>query len=378
MITFEQVSKRYPDGTVAVDDLNLECESGKVTVLVGTSGSGKTTTMRMINRMVDPTGGRILLDGADIAAQDPVKLRRGMGYVIQQAGLFPHRTVVDNIATVPVLLGASRRDARGTALALMDRVGLDQKMAKRYPYQLSGGQQQRVGVARALASDPPVLLMDEPFSAVDPVVRHELQNELLRLQADLAKTIVFVTHDMDEAIRVGDRVAVFRIGGQLVQVDTPDQLLANPADDFVSDFLGSDRGIRRLSFASTSGLELADAPTALLGGSADDARRSAGQDPWLLVLGDDRRPYGWLQVSRLCGEQHVEKDLVESLGHPFTVGEDSLRAALDASVLSPTGKAVAVDSDGQLVGVATGAQIATAIAADLQRVQNEAERDGRR
>jgi osmoprotectant transport system ATP-binding protein len=373
MITFEKVSKRYPDGTVAVDELDLECASGEVTVLVGTSGSGKTTTMRMINRMVDPTAGRILLDGENIARQDPVKLRRRMGYVIQQAGLFPHRTIVDNIATVPVLLGARRREARILALELMERVGLDAKMAKRYPYQLSGGQQQRVGVARALASDPPILLMDEPFSAVDPVVRHDLQDELLRLQADLAKTIVFVTHDMDEAIRVGDRVAVFRTGGQLVQFATPDRLLAAPADEFVSNFLGTDRGIRRLSFASTSGLALDATATVLLGASADEARTASSGAPWLLVLDDAERPYGWLRIARLAGENQVEKDLVESLGHPFTVGTDSLRAALDASVLSPTGKAVAVDTDGRLVGIASGASIATAIAADLQRVQDAAE-----
>lgn len=374
MITFEKVSKSYPDGTVAVDALELTCATGQVTVLVGTSGSGKTTTMRMINRMVDPTAGRILLDGEDIAQQDPVTLRRRMGYVIQQSGLFPHRTIVDNIATVPVLLGARRRAARAQAIELMERVGLDTAMAKRYPHQLSGGQQQRVGVARALASDPPILLMDEPFSAVDPVVRHDLQDELLRLQADLAKTIVFVTHDIDEAIRVGDRVAVFRAGGQLVQVAAPDDLLAAPTDEFVSSFLGTDRGIRRLSFAGTDQLALEPAATVQLGAGADEARAAANGAAWLLVLDADRRPHGWLPAARLAHEQRVEKDLVEPLGHPFVVGTDNLRTTLDACALSPTGKAVGVDAAGQFVGVATGAQIATAIAADLQRVQEAAER----
>ena len=371
MITFEKVSKRYPDGTVAVDELDLHCETGKVTVLVGTSGSGKTTTMRMINRMVDPTAGRILLDGEDIARRDPVRLRRGMGYVIQQAGLFPHRTVVDNIATVLVLLGARRRAARLQALELLDRVGLDRSMAKRYPYQLSGGQQQRVGVARALASDPPVLLMDEPFSAVDPVVRADLQNELLRLQADLAKTIVFVTHDIDEAIRVGDRVAVFRTGGQLVQVDTPDRLLAAPADDFVAGFLGADRGIRRLAFATTAGLALRTPTVAVLGASAADVLAAAAQaeDRWVLVVDADRRPQGWLQADRLASETQVEKDLVQPLGHVFTPGSDSLRTALDASALSPDGRAAAVDGEGRLLGVASGSDIATAIAADLRQLE---------
>ena len=367
MITFDNVSKRYADGTVAVDELNLECATGEVTVLVGTSGSGKTTSMRMINRMIDPTSGRILLDGHDVAGQDPVRLRRGMGYVIQQAGLFPHRTIVDNIATIPILLGRRRREARLEALALMDRVGLDQRMAKRYPYQLSGGQQQRVGVARALASDPPILLMDEPFSAVDPVVRGELQNELLRLQADLAKTIVFVTHDIDEAIRVGDKVAVFRTGGQLVQVATPERLLAAPADDFVTGFLGVDRGIRRLSFSKTTNLDLRQLPTAVVGSPAADvvtAARAAGLG-WVIAVDGDGRPVGWIPTDRLARETVVEKDLIEPLGHPFTVGVDSLRAALDASVLSPSGSAVAIDTDGRLLGVASGSEIALAIAADL-------------
>ncbi|WP_156517291.1 ABC transporter ATP-binding protein, partial [Rhodococcus sp. EPR-279] len=229
MITFESINKTYPDGTTAVDSLDLVIEPHSFTVFVGPSGCGKTTSMRMINRMITPTSGVITVDGRNIADIDAVKLRRGIGYVIQSAGLLPHRTVVDNVATVPVLNGESRRAARTAALDVLERVGLDPAFASRYPAQLSGGQQQRVGVARALAADPPILLMDEPFSAVDPVVREELQIEMLRLQADLKKTIVFVTHDIDEAVRLGDRIAVFGPQGRLQQYDKPETVLASPA-----------------------------------------------------------------------------------------------------------------------------------------------------
>jgi osmoprotectant transport system ATP-binding protein len=242
MIRFDGVSKRYPGGTTAVDDLTLEAPTGQITVLVGPSGCGKTTSLRMINRMVQPTSGTIWIDDEDTAAMDAARLRRGIGYVIQHGGLFPHRKVVDNVATVPLLLGWPKAKARARALEVLERVGLPGAMADRYPAQLSGGQQQRVGVARALAADPPVMLMDEPFSAVDPVVREQLQDEFLRLQGELGKTIVFVTHDIDEAIKLGDRVAVMRVGGHLAQLSDPAYLLAHPADDFVADFLGRDRG----------------------------------------------------------------------------------------------------------------------------------------
>src|SRR5690349_2997095 len=231
MITFDDVVKVYPGGGTAVDHVSLELPTGKTTVFVGPSGCGKTTSLRMINRMISPTSGRVLIDGQDVAGQDEALLRRGIGYVIQHAGLFPHRTVLDNVATVPVLLGRTRREARTAALELLDRVGLAPEFAKRYPAQLSGGQQQRVGVARALAADPPVMLMDEPFSAVDPVVRGQLHAEFLRLQQDLGKTIALVTHDIDEAIKLGDRVAVFRQGGVLAQFGSPQELLEKPADD---------------------------------------------------------------------------------------------------------------------------------------------------
>ncbi|MGI4893969.1 MAG: ABC transporter ATP-binding protein, partial [Janthinobacterium lividum] len=231
MITFEAVRKEFGDGTVAVEELDLELPTGQITVFVGPSGCGKTTSLRMINRMIEPTRGRITIDGQDVTQQDSAQLRRGIGYVIQHAGLFPHKTVVDNVMTVPRLLG--RKKQRSAAVELLERVGLPATFADRYPAQLSGGQQQRVGVARALAADPPVMLMDEPFSAVDPIVREQLQKEFLRLQHDLGKTIALVTHDIDEAITLGDRIAVFREGGHLAQVGTPKDLLTRPADDFV-------------------------------------------------------------------------------------------------------------------------------------------------
>ncbi|GAA4127598.1 hypothetical protein GCM10022416_02420 [Actinomadura keratinilytica] len=271
MITFAGVTKRYPDGTVAVDRLDLEIPAGRITVLVGPSGCGKTTTLRMINRMVEPSAGTVTVDGRDVREVDPAALRRGIGYVIQQAGLFPHRTIIDNIATVPYLLGWDKKKARARAHELMERVGLDPALARRYPAQLSGGQQQRVGVARALAADPPIMLMDEPFSAVDPIVRAGLQEEFLRLQRDLEKTIVFVTHDIDEAVKLGHRIAVFRVGGALAQYATPAELLERPADDFVTDFLGGERGIRRLRFFQ----ELDAEETAAEAAGAGDA---AGED----------------------------------------------------------------------------------------------------
>jgi osmoprotectant transport system ATP-binding protein len=252
LITFSGVSKRYADGTTAVDGLDLTMATGEITVLVGPSGCGKTTTLRMINRMVEPSSGTIEIDGVDVLTREPAELRRGIGYVIQHGGLFPHRTVIDNIATVPRLLGWDRKKARARAQELLGLVGLDPALARRYPHQLSGGQQQRVGVARALAADPPVLLMDEPFSAVDPVVRNVLQEEFLRLQRELAagggtpKTIVFVTHDIEEALRLGHRVAVFAQGGRLAQFATPEELLASPEKGFVTDFLGGERGLRKL------------------------------------------------------------------------------------------------------------------------------------
>jgi osmoprotectant transport system ATP-binding protein len=253
MIEFRGVTKEFPDGTQAVRDFDLVIPSRKTTVFVGSSGCGKTTLLRMINRMVEPTRGSIEIDGENVLAGSPVELRRRIGYVMQNAGLLPHFTVAENIATVPVLTGTSRRDARRRALELMDVVGLDPKMADRYPSQLSGGQQQRVGVARGLAADPNILLMDEPFGAVDPIVRAELQEELIRLQRDLDKTVVFVTHDIDEAFLLGDQVVILTTGAQKLQVGTPSEITENPADDFVAAFIGADKGKRALHLRTTHG-----------------------------------------------------------------------------------------------------------------------------
>lgn len=359
MIRIDSVTKRYPDGTVAVDRLSLEIPDRSITVLVGPSGCGKTTTLRMINRMVEPSEGTILVDGVDIQKQPVNTLRRSMGYVIQNAGLFQHRTIADNIATVPRLLGWSKQKARARAEELMERVGLDASLAKRYPYQLSGGQQQRVGVARALAADPPVLLMDEPFSAVDPVVRKGLQEELLRIQGELGKTIIFVTHDIDEAIRLGTKVAVMRTGGHLAQFAEPAELLSDPADAFVEDFLGEGRGIRRLSFFPSEGLELLTGPVVAADATAEQiAAAAASGAPYLLVTDGDGKPLGWSEPGRLPGAAREE---LLAYGRPFVAGQDSLRVALDCAVLSPTGWAVAVDGTGKVVGVVAQETIGEAI-----------------
>jgi osmoprotectant transport system ATP-binding protein len=347
MITFENVTKKYPDGTVAVDDLTLEVPEGTLTVFVGPSGCGKTTSMRMINRMIDPTSGTLTVDGKDVTKVDPVKLRLGIGYVIQSAGLMPHLRVVDNIATVPVLRGESRRSARKSALDVMARVGLDPKLANRYPAQLSGGQQQRVGVARALAADPPILLMDEPFSAVDPVVREELQTEILRLQSDLRKTIVFVTHDIDEAVKLGDKVAVFGRGGTLLQYADPAFVLSNPANELVSGFVGADRGYRGLQFFHATGLPLHDVKHV---DENDIDSLALGQDEWTLVI-KDGKPFAWLNADGV--ELHRKGAALYDCtvgGGSFFRPDGTLRQALDAALSSPSGLGVAVGDDGRLIG----------------------------
>ncbi|MFB6876256.1 ABC transporter ATP-binding protein [Streptomyces sp. NPDC056323] len=296
MIRFEHVTKRYADGTTAVDDLSFEVAEGELVTLVGPSGCGKTTTMKMVNRLIEPTEGRIFLDGDDISAIDPVRLRRRIGYVIQQVGLFPHRTVLENTATVPHLLGWKRGKGRERAAELLDLVGLDPSVyGDRYPEQLSGGQRQRVGVARALAADPPVLLMDEPFGAVDPVVRERLQNEFLKLQEQVRKTVLFVTHDIEEAVRLGDRIAVYG-QGSIEQFDSPATVLGAPATPYVADFVGADRGLKRLSVTPIEEGDLDQPPVVHLDDSLAKAteRLRAEGARWAVVLDGQDNLHGWI------------------------------------------------------------------------------------
>lgn len=310
-ISLERIRKRYPDGTEAVRELSLEVKAGELVVLIGPSGCGKSTVLRMINRLIEPTGGRILLGDDDVTRVDPVALRRRIGYVIQNVGLFPHQTVAANVATVPGLLRWPRQRTRDRVHELLELVGLDPaQFASRYPHELSGGQRQRVGVARALAADPVVLLMDEPFSAVDPIVRTRLQEEFLRLQAEVRKTIVLVTHDLDEAVRLGDRIAVLSEGGRLEQYDDPATVLGSPASPFVREFVGADRGIRRLAVTPLTRDVLdplpadggADLPVVPLGGSAYDALGAlltAGAEQ--AVVTADGRPVGLVSRARVLG-----------------------------------------------------------------------------
>jgi osmoprotectant transport system ATP-binding protein len=330
VIEFESVGKTFRDGTAAVVDLNLTVPSGKITVIVGPSGCGKTTTLRMVNRMLEPTTGRITWDGTPLRTKRKTTLRRQMGYVIQSGGLFPHRTVLDNIGTVPSLLHWKKAKIEKRSLELLNSVGLERKLAHRYPAQLSGGQQQRVGVARALAADPLVLLMDEPFSAVDPVVRSELHEFFLGLQRELSKTIILITHDIDEAIKLGDQVAIMRVGGHLAQVGTPQHLLDEPADAFVEGFVGRDRGFRSLSFQPASELKLDRVKV------VRDVETATGAGP-ILVVDGDARPVGWADQER--------PGQVFALGSTFNPETDTLRTALDSALTSPYGLAVAVTGD---------------------------------
>ena len=347
MISFHDLSKVYADGTVAVDRLTLDVPTGTLTVFVGPSGCGKTTSMRMINRMIEPTSGTVMVDGSDVSTVNPVELRLGIGYVIQGAGLMPHQRVIDNIATIPRLKGASRKAAREAGYAVMERVGLDPKLATRYPAQLSGGEQQRVGVARALAADPPILLMDEPFSAVDPIVRRDLQREILRLQAELHKTIVFVTHDIDEALRIADCVAVFGPGGSLQQYAEPTRLLSRPANDFVSNFIGAGRGYRFLQLLDATGLPRRDIARI----AEADVAGAQLSDGWALVVKSDGTPLGWIDadgVRRHRGGASLS-DSVTAVGSLFRPGAN-LSQALDAALVSPSAMGVAVDEAGKVIG----------------------------
>jgi osmoprotectant transport system ATP-binding protein len=341
LISFESVSKRYPDGTVAVDDLTLAVREGEIVVLVGPSGCGKTTTMRMVNRMIEPSSGTVTVGGDDVGDVPAPLLRRRIGYVIQQVGLFPHRTIAENIATVPALVGWDKQRVRERVEELIARVGLDEQLADRYPHQLSGGQRQRVGVARALAADPPIMLMDEPFGAVDPIVRGRLQEEFLRLQAEECKTIVFVTHDIDEAITMGDRIAILAQGGRLQQFDTPEAVLAGPANSFVADFLGSERGLKRLALIPVSEVKADPGPVVHPGdgrGRAADVAAAQGTD-WVVVVDEHSRLLGWVWVNDVAGK--VADAPVREFKTTIRA-TDSLRTALDAMVTSKAGVAVRV------------------------------------
>ncbi|WP_329280087.1 ABC transporter ATP-binding protein [Streptomyces sp. NBC_00691] len=344
MIRFEHVTKRYPDGTTAVDDLSFEVAEGELVTLVGPSGCGKTTTMMMVNRLVEPTSGRVLVDGEDIAGVDPVALRRKIGYVIQQVGLFPHRTVLDNTATVPALLGWKKAAARARAAELLDLVGLDPAVyGSRYPAQLSGGQRQRVGVARALAADPPVLLMDEPFGAVDPVVRERLQNEFLALQATVRKTVLLVTHDIEEAVRMGDRMAVYG-QGRIEQFDAPATVLGAPATPYVADFVGSDRGLKRLAVTPVTEADLEPVPT-------DEAVPTDGAAPAEGSAATDRSGATEGLVATEGGPTNAPGSR-DGAPDPVPLGT-SLKDALAVLLQHDTGRLTVTGADGRPLGVLT-------------------------
>ena len=354
MIRLEELTKRYPgQGRPAVTDLSMDIEEGEIVVLVGPSGCGKTTTMKLVNRIIEPTSGRIFLEGEDVTTVNADGLRRRIGYAIQQVGLFPHMTIAENIATVPKMLGWDRKRIADRVDELLGLVRLDPELYRnRYPKQLSGGQQQRVGVARALGADPPVMLMDEPFGAIDPLTRESLQNEFLQVQADIKKTIVFVTHDIDEAIRMGDRIAIFREGGHLEQFDTPTAILAEPANDFVTDFLGAERGLKRLALIPVSDVKADPGPVVRPGDPRDRAHQvtATGGTDWVVVVDADGRLCGWAYVDEL-GEQVEVTD-----ARPFSLrvfADDSLRKALDSMVTSRTGVAVRVSGDDRYEGMLT-------------------------
>ena len=353
-IRLERLTKRYPGSArPAVDALDLAVPSGELVALVGPSGCGKTTTLKMINRLVEPTDGTVWLGGTDIRTRPVHELRRGIGYVIQQAGLFPHRTVRDNIATVPRLTGWRKERIRDRVDELAGLLDLDPDLLDRYPAALSGGQQQRVGVARALAADPPVLLMDEPYSAVDPIVRARLQDELIDLQRRLHKTIVLVTHDIDEAIKLADRIALLRIGGVLEQYGPPEELLRAPASPFVADFLGDDRGIKRLSLMRVAQAAVTEGPVVGPDAGADEAHRvmEANGTDWVAVV-EDGRLRGWVGAAALDGAATLSD--LEPEPFAAAVGTDTtLKAALDAIVTSRTRVAVVVDDDQRYLGVLT-------------------------
>ncbi|WP_069813135.1 ATP-binding cassette domain-containing protein [Streptomyces sp. TP-A0874] len=376
MIRFEHVTKRYADGEAVVKDLSFEVTEGELVTLVGPSGCGKTTTMKMVNRLTEPTSGRILLAGEDVSTVDPVRLRRRIGYVIQQVGLFPHKTVLENTATVPHLLGWQRKKSRERAAELLDLVGLDPAVfGDRYPEQLSGGQRQRVGVARALAADPPVLLLDEPFGAVDPVVREHLQNEFLKLQSQVRKTILFVTHDIEEAVRLGDRIAVYG-DGAIEQFAAPSTVLGAPASPYVADFVGADRGLKRLSVTPIEPGDLEQPPVVHL----DDplSRAAAALDGegarWAVVLDDQGHLHGWLSAEAAGRpEEGPVRGHARRMEAWLPVGS-SLKQAFSTMLQHDAGW-IAVLDGARFLGVLTPARLHEALRRSIDADANEIPRE---
>jgi osmoprotectant transport system ATP-binding protein len=361
MIRFEQVTKSFADGTTAVDALDLDIADGETVMLVGPSGCGKTTSLRLINRLEEATGGRVLVNGQDVSRINPTELRRGIGYVIQHAGLFPHRRIDGNVATVPRLLGWARERIRPKIDDMLETVGLDRAVGERFPHQLSGGQQQRVGVARALAGEPPVMLMDEPFAAVDPIVRARLQQEFLDLKKRVRKTIVFVTHDVDEAIKLGDKIAILKEGGRLAQYGRPVDVLAKPANDFVADFVGRERTLKRLALMTADSLEVTSGSPVAPDADAQAVRAAeadAGQ-AWVPVVDEQRRFRGWCH-SRQLADGHSAGEVAGGTTIATVGPGDTLRTALDAALSAESRSVVRVDEAGHYLGVITLDRIAEA------------------
>jgi osmoprotectant transport system ATP-binding protein len=351
-VSYRAVTKVYPgQEEPAIRELSLEVAAGEICVLVGPSGCGKTTAMRMVNRTVEITEGDILVGGTSVREREPPELRRQTGYVIQQIGLFPHRTIGENIATVPRLLGWERPQIEQRVGELLSLIGLEPGMRDRYPAQLSGGQQQRVGVARALAADPAVMLMDEPFGAIDPINRERLQNEFLRLQAELRKTVLFVTHDIDEAIKMGDRIAILKQGGRLAQYATPAELLMSPADDFVEDFVGADRALKRLALMRVRDIDLWQAPLVFVGQATSEvwAKLDGAEVPYPLLIDSQRRPIGWLSERDLAQETVPAQP--DSGPEPILDLDDVMRDALSDLMQTETQYAPVTDADGAIAGV---------------------------
>jgi osmoprotectant transport system ATP-binding protein len=352
MISLTKVSKRFAQSNgAAVEDLSMEIKRGETVVLVGPSGCGKTTTMKMINRLIEPSGGDIRVDGTDVLKQDPVALRRGIGYVIQSVGLMPHRTVRENIATVPKLVGWKDERIQSRVGELAEILELDRSFLGRYPSELSGGQRQRVGVARALAADPPVMLMDEPFGAVDPIVRERLQDQFLGIQDRLQKTVVFVTHDIDEAIKMADRIAILNKGGKLEQFAPPEEILRAPENEFVKQFVGAERGLKRLALIKVADIDVEEGPVVAPSTSVTDARATmeSYEIDWVAVV-DRGELLGWVGTNAMEGKSSVA-DVEPRKFSASVTARSSLRQALDSIVTSRTQVAVVVDNDERYRGI---------------------------